>query len=125
MDLTTVLSSHATQLAVAFAGGAGLVVLVAAVFGRLKSELSLGRVEEILDVIDEHKDDILMLIGVVVILGRSVVMPHPMWIDVVESGELTWLVLAAGLGLGFGRAGKALKKKVDTSPTTASTNGSS
>jgi hypothetical protein len=108
------LSSHLTQLALAFLAGA------ATVFGLSfwVSGLGLDRVRQVLDGLDDHKDDIIAVFGVSVILLRSVIMPNAQWVEVINGGQLVWLVVAAGLGVALGRAGQAVKDKFQTNQPT-------
>jgi len=80
--------------------------------GEKEGQLS-SRAQASLDALDEHKDDILGAIGTLVILARSVILPNGQWVEVINGGQLVWLVLAVGLGIGVGRIGKGLKKKLE------------
>jgi len=110
--LPAVFGSHLTQLAVAFLLGAGAAVGLASWLGEKEGQLS-SRAQASLDALDEHKDDILGAIGTLVILARSVILPNGQWVEVINGGQLVWLVLAVGLGIGVGRIGKGLKKKLE------------
>ena len=101
------LQSFYTQMLFVFIGGAVTAVLTA--YAIYKSEINIDEWQDFLESIADHKDDIIMLTGVLGVLVRSVAMPHEDWIQVVETGELTFLILAAGLGLGLSRAGKAFE----------------
>lgn len=112
--LSSLLSSHLTQLAFAFLAGG------ATVFGLSlwASSFGLDRIRTALDGLEDHKDDIIAIFGVSVILLRSVIMPNAQWIEVVNGGQLTWLVVAAGLSVGLSRAGQAAKNKFQTNQPT-------
>jgi hypothetical protein len=110
--VSSILTSHLTQLALAFVLGAGSVVLIATLWSsRGPTGEAMGRW---LDAVDDHKDDILALITVTAIIARSVIVPHSDWVSMIESGNLIWLVVAAGTGVGLSRAGKGIKLKLQS-----------
>jgi hypothetical protein len=114
--VSAILTSHLTQLAIAFVLGAGSVVAFAVA---ARSRLTAENVSRWLDVVDDHKDDILALFTSIIILARSVMVPHAAWVEMITSGHLIWMAVAMGAGVGLSRAGKGIKLKLQSDNSTS------
>lgn len=109
MEVADFFTTYSTQLAIAFSAGMGLMLGLAYLLNRSRKRTSTEQVDRVLDIVDEHKDDIIVLVIVIPIMARSMFLSNQHWVELIETGQLTLLVASCGFGLAASRYGQSLK----------------
>lgn len=62
------------------------------------------------DQLEGHKEDIIISVIGLTIVGRSSILPDESWVKIVESGEIFYIILGIGISLGAGKSGDGIRK---------------
>jgi hypothetical protein len=86
-------------------------VVTAGLLWAIGRNLTPERVQNALDILDEHKDDIAFGYIILAVVTRSIFVSNAKWIEVLNTGELSLLALGIGGGIGMSRLAKNYQKE--------------